>query len=149
MHRRVISGLRTEVLTLWLVGIATAGACTLYSDLTASGLRSTQLFLSIGYGVYPVFYGSIAYLMFWLGRRLLDGAEYITAADDEIRIGPKVVQAEGLHVEARRNWLGLREIEFLRDGKREMTVKAYFLSRPMAEVIADLNYVIAKHRIAS
>jgi hypothetical protein len=132
-HARVISGFRREVSILWLGAVAVGAALVLRSDLSGEGLRGTLLFKSIGYSVYPVFYGCIAILIFRFGRLLANGGDYLSASDSSIVVGGRVLPLDGLSVDVTRNWLGLREIVFLRNSQREFAVKAYALSKPVAE----------------
>lgn len=144
MHKRVISSIRSEVVVIWLLAVAIGTGWMLHEDLTSDGLRKTLMFRSLGYAVYPVFYGCMAYLLYWFGRRLSRGSEYLTAANGSIAIGETVIPIEGLTFETRRNFLGLREIAFSRDGQRVFATKAYFLARPFAEVVEELKYVIQR-----
>lgn len=139
---RVISGIRSEVVILWLVAVGVCTAFVLRGDLSGEGLRGTLLFKSIGYFVYPVFYGGVAYLFFRFGRLLANGSDYLSARDSSIIVGGRVLPIDGLAVDVTRNWLGLQEIVFRRNAQREFAVKAYALSRPVAEVIEELKYVL-------
>jgi hypothetical protein len=126
-----------------MIGVAAAGIVALYLDFTSDGLRGTLMFRSIGYMVYPLFYGGVAYLLYRYGSHLTNGGAYLTASANSITVGGKTFASKDLQFSVRRNWLGLREIEFLRRGRREFAVKAYYLARPAAEVIAELNRALA------
>jgi len=144
VNKRLISSVRSEVVVLWLIAVTIGAGLVLHDDLTGGGLRNTLMFRSIGYMVYPVFYGCVAYLLFRFGRLLSRGRDYLTAANGSITVGETVLPIEGLSVETRRNFLGLREIVFHRDGQRVYAAKAYFLARPLGEVIEDLKYVLQR-----
>ena len=143
-HKRVISSLRNEVVVLWLIAVAIGAAVMLYNDLAGNGLRKTQMYLAIGYMVYPVFYGCVAYLLWKFGRLLSIGSDYMTAANGTLTIGETVLPIKGIAFDIRRNFLGLREIVFYRDGQRIYAAKTYFMARPFSEVVEDLKYVLQR-----
>jgi hypothetical protein len=146
MQKRVISGVKSEAMVLWVIAIAIATGVMLYKDVTDVGLRGTLLFRSMGYMVHPVFYGGMAYLLFRFGRLLVHRNEYLTVTAGSVVVGGKVIPIDDLELIARRNFLGLREIAFWRNGKQEHATKAYYFSRPFAEVMDELNDALAKHR---
>jgi hypothetical protein len=144
--RRVISGVRREAFVIWFIAVAVMGSVVLYGDITGIGLRRTLLFRAVGYMAYPVFYGGLAYLLVKWGRIIASDRDYLTTSGDVIEIGGKVLPIDGLQCEARRNWLGLRDLVFRRDGRLVFAVKAYTLSKPLADVIKELelNGVLAR-----
>lgn len=144
MHKRVISSVRSEVVVLWLIAVATGAGVMLHEDLAGRGLRETQKFLAVGYAIYPLFYGCMAYLLFTFGRLLSIGSGYLTAANGSLTIGGTVLPFEGLTFDVRRNFLGLREIVFYRDGQRVYAAKTYFMARPFHEVVEDLKFVLQR-----
>jgi len=122
-----------------MIGAAALGFAALYTDFTSDGLRGTQMFRAIGYMVYPVFYGSVALLLYRFGSHLANGDAYLTASANSITVGGKTIPLEGLQVSIVRNWLDLREIEFRCHGQRRFAVKAYYLAQPYSEVVTELN----------
>ena len=129
---------------LWLIAVAIGAGVMFYNDLAGNGLRKTQMYLAIGYMVYPVFYGCVAYALFKFGRLLSMGGEYLMAANGSLTVGETVLPIDGLTFEVRRNILGLREIVFHRSGQRVYAAKTYFLARPFPDVIEDLKYVLQR-----
>ena len=140
--RRTISSVNRLAAGIGLAFALLIGALALHADLTGEGLRGTQKYLMLGEAIYPIFYGSIAYLVYWPARWLVRSKDYISADALFIKVGGKEFPIDGLQVEIRRNFLGLRELVFIPNGRRPFGVKSYFLSRPLAEVIAALNSVL-------
>lgn len=144
MGSRVISDLRIWPILLWL-GITIGAACVeIEQEVVSDGLRRTMYFHAIGYGIYLVFYGAIFYMVtaftLMLGRR----KGYLSSDGENLFVGTQQFNMFNMHVEARRNWAGVRELSFTFAGGQRFAVRAYTLARPLPDLLAELNELIAQ-----
>ena len=140
---RVISGMRGDILVLSIVILTGITSFTLYRDLAGEGLRNTIYFRTLGPLIYPAFYGIVGYLLIRYGRLFVDRKNYLRLSGASVVIGDRVLPVDDLAITVKRNWLGVREIVFMRDKRREFAVRTYALSAPFPTVQRELELALS------
>ena len=145
MSRRIIAGLNGIVILFWLAFIVLIAGYVLHEDLTSDGLRRTQAFLVLGYFLYPLFYGGVAYLLVAFASMYRRRGAYIGLQDTAFAFGRRIVPFSDVRqVDVRRNWLGLKQLVVVRNEARDYRLAAYALSRPVDDVAADLRAALTQ-----
>jgi hypothetical protein len=144
---QVVSGLKSVPLVIWTALTAAAGLDMLYRDLNGDGLAVTTYYRLVGIASYPIFYGSVAWLLtvftlMWWHRR-----DFLRVNGGKIIVGWKAVPLDDvLEVVLRRNFLGVSRVAVVRKDGREIAMTSYFLSQPTGPTIAKLRELVPQSR---
>jgi hypothetical protein len=140
VNRKVLSGLRTGPIWFWIAFSTGIAAYVLRADIGGEGIKTTLLFKSMGILAFPVFYGCVIVAVVLFVRMFSFKKEWLTISGAVITVGNRQIPLEAVRdVEVRRNWIGLRELVFHRADGPDFATKAYLLSRPVAEVLAEMK----------
>jgi uncharacterized protein YggT (Ycf19 family) len=140
---QVVSGLKSVPLLLWLGLTAAAGADMLYRDLNGWGLSVTIAYHTVGIASYPIFYGSVAWLLAVFALMWWHRHDFLRVDGGRIIIGWKAVPFEEVReVVLRTNVLGVSRVAVVRKDGREFAMASYFLSQPTGPTIAKLRELI-------
>lgn len=137
---RVVSSLKGGPFILWAAIFACCGAAALYRDLMGQGLKGTQLYLLLGWLIYPVFYGSVIYVILSLTRLFRHRRDYLKLDTSSIIFGEKLVPLTDVRdVMVSRNWLGLKLLVVARNEGKPIRMASYGLTRPATEIARVLK----------
>ena len=143
MNRRVVAGLNGGVLIFWISFFGLMGAFTLGADIRGEGLKGTQAFLVLGYLLYPLFYGAIAFLLIRFASMFRRRREFLNIGDGTVAFGRTTIPfGDVREVHVGRNWLGVKQLVVLRNEGADYRLAGFALSRPVADVVADLRIAI-------
>ena len=144
---QVVSGLKGWPLGIWAALFAGIGAFVLYRDLRGDGLTQAQLYLALGFFIYPLFYGAGIFVIASLTRLYLGRHDYLKLDQDSVSFGKTVVPLiEVRDVVLRRNLLGIRQLVLVRKVGNPIRLTSYAMSRPIAEIAKVLTEALAHNR---
>jgi predicted CDP-diglyceride synthetase/phosphatidate cytidylyltransferase len=136
----VVSGCRRiNLLAVFVV----LGAISLYAaheDLTSEGLKRTQLFLAIGYAIYPLFYGACVFALWKLVSLYRRADAFVTLDGSSVFVWDKEIPLHEISsISVRRGLFSLRWIVIAQSDGAETKVSSIALARPVSEVVARLK----------
>lgn len=143
-NERVISGTNKTAVLLWIAFAITAMVLMAYLDLFEDGLRGTLLFRSVGYLVYPIYYGCFLYLLHRMRTLLKNPEKYIYVTGDCLVLWHnRTMPLNNIReIYLRRNKIFLQELVVRSKDNENLTVKAYLLNRPAHDVVSELKELI-------
>jgi hypothetical protein len=123
--------------------LVVVGAIALYAaheDLTSDGLKRTQLFLAIGYAIYPLFYGACAFAMWKLLSLYRRADAFVTLDGSSLFVWSKEIPLHEISsISVRRGLFFLRWIVIAQSDGAETKVSSIALTRPLCDVAARLK----------
>jgi len=144
MSKVVVSRLRVGPVALLMALGAVMGACVLYTDITGRGLTDTLFYRVLGYAIYPVFYGALAFGLLQFASMLSKRADYLTVDGDQISIGRKTIQGSEISSISLRHTSLVSELVFQRRNGSDIVIKSYMLSKPANDVLVQLHSLLLR-----
>lgn len=139
-RKTVVSGCRRTNLVACLIFVGALALYTMHEDLTSDGLRRTQLFLAIGYGIYPLFYGACLFSLWKLVTRYRHADTFVTLDGPSLFVWGKEIPLRDISsITVRPGRFFLRWLVIARDDGSETKVSSVALAKPICEVAAQIK----------
>ena len=126
-----------------LVSAVAVGAIMLYAaheDFTSDGLKRTQLFLVIGYAIYPLFYGACVFLLWKLMSSYRRADTFVTLDASNLFVWNKEIPLREISsIRVTRGLFFLRSIVITQSHGAMTKVSSIALARPLPDVAARLK----------
>ena len=111
-----------------------------HADFTSDGLKRTQLFLAIGYGVYPLFYGAVVYCLWKLVSMYLQADSFVTLGGSSLFVWNKEIPLREISsINVRRGSLFLRWMVIEQGDGTETKASSIALTKPVDDVVARVK----------
>lgn len=132
--RVVVSACRKVNLLAFLTIVAFIALYAAFKDLTSEGLKGTQIFLVLGYAIYPLFYGTCLFVLWKLTSLYRQADTFLSMDTSNLFIwGEDIPLKEISSVTVQPSALFSRLVIATKDGT-ETKISSAALARPICDV---------------
>jgi hypothetical protein len=138
--KSVVSGCRKLNLLACLVAIGAIALYAAHEDLTSDGLKRTQLFLAIGYGIYPLFYGACIFCIWKLASLYRKADAFVTLDGPSLFVWSKEIPLREISsISVKRGLFFLRWLIIAQNDGTETKLSSAALAKPVDDVAERLK----------
>jgi predicted CDP-diglyceride synthetase/phosphatidate cytidylyltransferase len=137
--KSVVSGCRKVNLLVCLVVVGVIALYALHEDLTSDGLRRTQVFLAIGYAIYPLFYGACAFCILKLASLYRRADAFVSLNSSSLFVWDKEIPLREVSSISVKRGLFLRWLIIAQNNGTETKVSSAALIKPVDNVAQTLK----------
>lgn len=137
----IVSGLSRKYIFAWMLAAFLVLSSAIFKEINGSGLRSSIYFHSLGYFIYPIFYGSCLYVIYRMLILTKNLDNYIRICDDSLFIGENgpLHKSEIINIEIDKQSIIQKVIIIHLIDARSIKIKLYILNRNLEYVLPILK----------
>lgn len=139
MNNLTLSKIKKKHIFIWLIFIILCVAVAVYYEILHNGLRGTIYYRSLGYAVYPIFYGACTIALIKL-IKLFNDNKYIYISDGrELHVGGYYVELQKINKVYEQRDILFKKLYFETIDKQTISTNVYLLDRSSNEIIEDMR----------